>query len=257
LDPGKFGPGTPIDISEQKELWGGHDKTNGFLHKSVDGRIPALKDFWNNMACDVANPIYESNVIPWGNGVWLDVANIDTKARTLYCQKPAKGVFRGIMPFEQGFATGNPVQPYGLPRYSKKDVVLQGLVGYKVSMTAGADGDDYMAYLAGDVSKDIVAVRETYADWMAAWKAAAAGSKLGIFFDDLSGFPIVAVVAAGGSVVTNVLAGTPGSTYDQDDFTQVSIAPGGVPVLTGASFGGFAVVYESENEAAYFSIRSF
>jgi hypothetical protein len=116
-------------------------------------------------------------------------------------------------------------------------------------MAAAGDQDDYLAYLQGDTSKDTGTVRTVYDDWMDLLAAGAEGDRLGLFFENTSGFPIVAVVPKG----VQVLAGTPGATYSQADFSQVTV-PGGVPSLAGAAFAGFAEVLEPENTAVYFSI---
>jgi len=220
----------PIDISDNKKLWGGNDKTNGVLHKNVDGRIPALKESWARIVSDLENPISADTVVPWGNGLWLDQAEMVAQPHTLHTEKPTKGIFAGTLLFEQGWQAGNPVQNYGLPTYSKGTIVREGLVGYKVSMAAIGQEENYFAYLKADPAQDIASVRKVYKDWMEALAAAADGAKLGVFFADTSGFPVVTVVP------------------------KAQLA---APALTGATFGGFAVVWESENECVYFSVRGY
>ena len=87
-----------------------------------------------------------------------------------------------------------------------------------------------MKYIQGDTDPavDVNTVRTLYADWVAAWKGAAAGSKLGLFFDDLTGFPVVSVVLA---------------------------ADLAAPELLGCTFGGFAEVFAKEFERIYFDIQ--
>jgi hypothetical protein len=220
----------PIDITDQNKLWGGSDRTNGFLHKNVDGRIPALKGSWAHInSANLANPISGNGVIPWGNAFWKNLELIDTQPNTLCLEKPAKGIFAGILKFEQGWQTGNPILPYGLVDYSRGTIIPSGLVGYKVSMAAVGQEDDYYNFLKNqhDKTYDVAATRQTYKDWMAALKTAYDGSKLGIFFGDDSGFPLVAVV-------------------DKSDLAS--------PALAGATFGGFGRWFEPENEAVYFEI---
>jgi hypothetical protein len=223
-----YGPGTPIDIADQNKLWGGSDKTNGFLHRNVDGRIPALRESWSRIIIDPANPLYTDNAVTWGNGFWYDLANIDTQPHALHAEKPATSQFAGILLFEQGRQTGNPILPYGLPAYSTGTLVRLGEIGYKTALFSLGVADDYYAYLKGDASKDVPTVRSTFKDWLALLKAAADGSKLGLFFDNNSGFPYVAVVAA------------------------ASLAN---PTVAGATFGGFATIVEPENEAIFFHIH--
>jgi hypothetical protein len=227
-----YGSGMPVDITDQKKLWGGTHRTNGFLHKNVDGRIPALKGSWAHIvSADLENPISGNGVIPWGNAFWKNLAAIDTQPNTLYPNKPAAALFAGILKFEQGWQSGNPVLPYGLVDYTRGTIIPAGLVGYKVSMTEIGKEDDYYAFLQNqrDRALDVRDVRRTYKDWMADLKAAGDGSKLGIFFGNASGFPVVAVVP-------------------RADLSE--------PALTDAAFGGFARWFEPENEAVYFDINA-
>jgi hypothetical protein len=97
-------------------------------------------------------------------------------------------------------------------------------------MAAVNKAADYLKYVQGDKDPavDVNTVRTLYDDWVAAWKAGAAGSKLGLFFDNLTGFPVVSVVPAA-------------------DFAA--------PTLTGSTFGGFAEVFAKEFERIYFDIQ--
>jgi hypothetical protein len=227
LDPGKYGT-APIDISDANRLWQGWDRTNGFLMRNVNGRIPALEESWSRLVLGASNPLYDAYVVPPGNGLWLDLANIDTAPHALHAGKPAKGLLSGVLKFNQGWQTGNPVQNWGIPPYSTGTLIRRGPVGYKVAMTAAGQEEDYIKCLQGDKAADIPTVRTTFKEWMAAWKAGADGSRLGIFFADSSGFPVVSLVPA--ASLSN-------------------------PVLADAGFGGFAEVVEPENEAIYFDIN--
>jgi hypothetical protein len=227
LDPEKYGSGMPLDVSNLETLWKGTDKTNGFLMRSVDGRIPALQLPIGRMVVDAGSPLIDDGLIPWGNAFWRDNGTIDTRPGTVHAEKPAKGEFIGVLKFNQGWQAGNPVQPWGLPAYSKGVIVNKGLVGYKMAMAAVGQEENYLSYLKGVAAQDIDTVRKTYKQWVAALKSAAAGSRLGLFFGNESGFPIVSVVLA-----ANISA----------------------PTLTDATFAGFAVVYEREHEAVFFDI---
>jgi hypothetical protein len=244
LDTGRYGAGTPIDISDPKKLWRGSDRTNGFLMRNVDGRIPALKEGFAKAVIGNDNPLLDPYVIPWGNALWVNPANIDTQPHTVYAQKPARSWLQGVLEFEQGWQTGNPVQNYGLPPNSRGTVIRKGLVGYKTALVPGADIDDnvpdYLAYLQGDASNDVPTVRSVYADWMALLKAGNEGDRLALFFENTSGFPVVKAVPAVGAL------------FD-DQGASVGTVPV-VPVLAGATFVAFAEVLESENEAIYFDI---
>ena len=227
-----YGPGMPLDITDQKKLWGGTDRTNGFLHKNVDGRIPALKGSWAHiMPAELENPLSAKGVIPWGNAFLKNLAYIDAQPNTLYPDKPERGMFAGILLFEQGWQSGNPIIPYGLVDYTRGTIIPDGLVGYKVSLAEVGKEDEYYAFLQNqhDRTYDVTDVRRTYKDWMADLKAAAGDAKLGIFFGNASGFPLVAVVP-------------------KAEFAD--------PVLADATFGGFARWVEPENEAVYFDISA-
>jgi hypothetical protein len=179
------------------------------------------------MSIDAGSVLADDGLIPWGNALWRDNNTIDTRPGTVHAESPAKGEFVGVLKFNQGWQAGNPVQPWGLPAYSKGVIVNKGLVGYKTAMAAVNQDANYLLYLKGVAAQDADTVRTTYAQWVASLKAAAAGSKLGLFFDTTSGFPVVSVVLA---------AAVP------------------APALTGAAFAGFAVVYEREHEAVFFDI---
>jgi hypothetical protein len=217
----------PLDVSNVETLWRGKDKTNGFLMRSVDGRIPALQLPIGKMVIDALNPLAGDGLIPWGNALWRDNGSIDTRPGAVHAERAAKGEFIGVLKFNQGWQAGNPVQPWGLPAYSKGVIVNKGLVGYKTALADIYQKDEYLLYLKGAAAQDIDTVRTTYKQWVAGLKAAAAGSRLGLFFDDASGYPFVSVVLA----------------------ADIS-----APALTGMTFAGFAVVYEREHEAVFFDI---
>jgi hypothetical protein len=244
LDTGRYGSGTPMDITDPNKVWRGGDKTNGFLMRNVDGRVPALKEGFAKAVIGNDNPLLDPYVIPWDNALWVNPANIDTQPHTVYAQKPARSWLQGVLSFEQGWQTGNPVQNYGLPPYSRGTVIRKGYVGYKVALVPGAgitdNIEDYLAYLQGDASKDLPSIRSTYEDWMALLKAGNEGDRLALFFENTSGFPVVKAVPAVGTLLDD--SGAPVGTVPV------------VPVLDGASFAAFAEVLESENEAIYFSM---
>jgi hypothetical protein len=224
--------GMPLDISDQKKLWGGFGKTNGILHKNVDGRIPALKGSWARiMPAKLESPLSDRGIIPWGNGFWRNLAVIDNKPNTMYPDKPDAGLFAGILLFEQGWQSGNPIVGYGLVDYTRGTVVPSGLVGYQTSLAAVGEEENYYKFLQNQADRayNKPEVRKSYKEWMADLKAAGDGSKLGIFFGNDSGFPLVAPVAAA-------------------DLAN--------PVLTDAVFGGFGRLFEPENEIVYFEIEA-
>jgi hypothetical protein len=199
--------------------------------RAVNGRIPSLVEGYSRIAADPANVLYTPDVVPWGNALWREVDEIDIRPGVRHAQAPAvKPSIVGVFEFNQGWQASNPIQPYGMPSYSTGSVIRKGLVGYEHAMAGVNQAAGYLKYIQGDkdAAVDVNTVRTLYADWVAAWKAAAAGSKLGLFFDSLTGFPVVSAVLA-----ANLAA----------------------PALTGCTFGGFAEVFAKEFERIYFGIE--
>jgi hypothetical protein len=227
LPEGMYGSGTPIDIADGNKLWRGTDRTNGFLMRSVDGRVPALEESFARAVTAATSPIFDDGVMPWGHGLWISTTDIQNQPHTIHTGKPAVGILVGVLKFEQGWQTGNPVKNWGLPLYSRGTVIRDGLVGYKTSFKHDASTDDYAAYLRGDIEKDDPSVRYTYDEWMAMWANGADGAKLALFFHEDSGFPVVDAVVPDGTI----------------------------PTLADCVFAGFAKVWEPENQAVYFELK--
>jgi hypothetical protein len=227
----EYMPGMPMDIGSPERLWKGGVRTNGILMRAVNGRIPSLVEGYSRIVVDAASVLYVPDVIPWGNALWRDVGEIDTSPGVRHAQAPlGKPSIVGIFEFNQGWQASNPIQPYGMPSYSTGSIIRKGLVGYEYAMTDTDQANKYLKYIQGDTDTAVNTntVRTLYNDWTAAWKASAAGSKLGIFFDDLSGFPVVSVVLA---------------------------ADLAAPELAGCTFGGFAEVFAKEFGRVYFDIQ--
>lgn len=220
-----LGPGSPLSISADK-VWRGTDKTNGFLMRNVDGRVPALKQGFSRVDIGAANVLVNAGVVTYGNGLWRDISRMDVEPGVVKTEKPANGVLCGIAEFNQGWQTGHPVQGWGVPAYSRADMICKGYVGYKVWMAAIGQEANYLAYLQGDKAQDVNTVRLMYDDVIALYKAAADGSKLGMFFGNASGFPLISVIAP-----ANLAA----------------------PAMTGATFAGFVEIFEPEHEAVFLS----
>ena len=227
----EYMPGMPMDIGSPDRLWKGGVKTNGFLMRAVNGRIPSLVEGYARIVIDPVSVLYTPDVVPWGNALWRDVNEIDTRPGVRYTQAPsAKPSIVGVFEFNQGWQASNPIQPYGMPSYSTGVIIRKGLVGYEHAMASTSQAANYLKYIQGDkgAGVDVNTVRTLYADWIDAWKSAAAGSKLGLFFDNMTGFPVVSVVLA------------------------ANLAN---PVLAGCTFGGFAEVIAKEFERVYFDVQ--
>lgn len=220
------GPGTPMTLT-QAGVFKGLDRTNGFVMKNSDGRIPALKEGYSKLNIGGGSVFAADGVIPYGNALWRDTNTIDTLSGQVQGDAPTKGWLVGIMQFDQAIQTGHPVQGWGLTQYMKGTLVRKGLVGYKQTMTAVGQEANYLALLKGDSTKDVGTVRKVYADWMATLKAGAAGDRLALFFGNASGIPIISLVLA------------------------ATIAAGTVPTLANTTFGGWVTILEKENEAVF------
>jgi hypothetical protein len=227
----EYMPGMPMDIGSPDRLWKGGVKTNGMLMRAVNGRIPSLVEGYSRIVVDPASVLSVPDVVPWGNALWREVNEIDVRPGVRYAQAPSvKPSIVGILEFNQGWQASNPIQPFGMPAYSTGAIIRQGLVGYEHAMAAVSKAAEYLKYVQGDKSAaaDVNTVRTLYADWVDSWKSAAAGSKLALFFDDATGFPVIS------TVLKADLAG---------------------PALTGCTFGGFAEVFAKEFERIYFDVR--
>ena len=227
----EYMPGMPMNIGSPARLWKGGVKTNGFLMKAVNGRIHSITEGYSRIVVGEGSVLYWPDVVPWGNGLWREVDEIDARPGVRYTEAPdTKPSLVGIFEFNQGWQASNPIQPYGMPAYSTGTIIRQGLVGYEHALASVTKAAEYLKYVQGDRSTgvDVNTVRTLYADWVAAWKAAAAGSKLALFFDNASGFPVISVVAA------------------------ASLA---APTLAGCTFAGYAEVFAKEFERLYFDVR--
>jgi hypothetical protein len=222
------GPGAPLSIT-QNNVFRGQDKTNGFLMRNADNRIPALVEGFSKLNVGAGHVLYTDGAVPWGCGLWRDTGTIDTAPGAVHASKPTKGWFVGALKFEQGQQTGHPVQGWGIPTFSRGSLVRRGLMGYKVTMAAVGKEVEFLAYLKGDKAQDIAATRKLYEDWIAAFKAGADGDRLALFFATASGFPII---------------------------TMVPVANIGAPTLANAVFGGWVEVLEPENQAVYVDLRA-
>ena len=218
----KYGPNMPLDISNLAALFKGKDRTNGFLMNNLDYRSHALVQPSGGLRIDEANVLADNGVIPYGNGLWRDIPSIATRSGLAFAQKPTSGFLVGVLNFNQGWQAGHPVQPHGIPAYSKGEIITKGVVYYKTAMTAIGREEEYNLFLQGDSTNNIPATRTTYAEWMTMLAAGGDGAKLGLFMANGSGFPVVVVVP---------------------------LAQQANPTLANATFAGFSITFERENEA--------
>jgi hypothetical protein len=224
-----YGDGTPLTIGGEL-LYSGKDRTNGRLILNADGNLSWLRQGASSFNMSASNPNFADGFIPWGSGLWRDTSLMTTAPGRVQADKPTKSVFCGVLQFNQSFQTGNPLASYGMPTYMSMMMISRGLVGYKHAMTSTSVGANYLTYLKQGYggTQDVPATRTVFSNWMTMLAAANDGDVLGIFFCNTNGAPIVAVVP---------------------------VASQGNPTLAGATFGGFAEVYEPENEMIQFAIR--
>lgn len=223
-----YAGGTPLKTGQDR-IWRGKDRTNGFVMRSVDGRIPAVKEGFSRLGIGASSVLFTDGAVPWGNALFRDINQIDTAPGFVQTDKPTKGQLAGILEFDQAAQTGTPVLNWGKQQFQRGQLCRSGLVGYKQAMTAVGQEANYLTLLKQGygTAQDVGTVRKVYSDWAATRKAGAEGDRLAIFFGNASGFPIVSLVLA-----ANV----------------------GAPTLANATFGGWAEIWEPENEAIYFKI---
>ena len=82
----EYMPGMPMDIGSPDRLWKGGVKTNGILMRAVNGRIPSLVEGYARIVIDGASVLYIPDVVPWGNALWRDVGEIDTRPGVRYAR---------------------------------------------------------------------------------------------------------------------------------------------------------------------------
>jgi len=222
-----LGPGTPLKIG-QEQIWRGNDKTNGFLMRNVDGRVPALKESFSRIDISAASLLSVPGVIPWGNALFRDIGAMNIGPGVVVADSTAaKQVFIGILEFNQGWQTGHPVQNWGVPTFARSDMIRAGYVGYKVTKQQSATAADYLAYLQGNKAMDVNSVRQTYEDWLTMLNSGSNDS-LALCFERDTGFPVMVGFAS-----------------------NIAFVPPAGMVL-----GGYVVIYEPENEAVFINLKA-
>jgi hypothetical protein len=226
-----YGQATPLQIN-QNSVWKGRDRSNGFVMRNADGRVPAITEGFTRLGIGASNVLYPVGAVPYGNALFRDTNQIDTAPGLVFTDKPTKSWFVGILEFEQSNQTGNPILNWAKQLFQRGNLVRSGYVGYKQTMVYGNNQAHYLDLLTNGLNStyDTTATRLIYADMVAAFKAGADGDRLGLFFDTASGFPIAKMVVA-----ANLAAPLTG--------------------LTGVVFAGYAEIFEKENEAVIFRLR--
>lgn len=227
-----YGAGAPLQI-DQNSIWKGRDRSNGFVMRAVDGRIPAVKEGFTRLGIGASNVLFTDAAVPYGNGLFRDRAQQVTAPGMVYTDKPTKAKFVGILEFDQANQTGNPILGWGKQSFQRGKLVRSGLVGYKQTFVYGGVQANYLLLLKNGLrsAQDVNTVRLIYSDWAALQAAGAAGDRLGLFIDNASGFPIAKMVLA-----ANLAAPLTGTT--------------------GVTFAGWEAIWEPENETVFFNIST-
>ncbi len=234
-----YNKSAPLRVGGEN-VWKGQDRTNGFVMRSVDGRVPALKESFTNIIPHFTDADPVGPVAPFGCGLWRDARDQRTERGTVYVDSGGTGsgdsVFAGILEFNQGITTGHPVANVGLQAYMKGEVVISGLVGYKSFMPQGdlvTSMNNYAAWLADphNPTLDLATHRMTYQEVLTEMDAGGV-EYLGLGIHSATGFPHPLL-----------LRKTAGVSYNASptDFYLV----------------GLAEVFEPENETIYFRLDRF
>ena len=118
----------------------GGDKSNGVL--MMGDSVPHIETSYSEMSLDTSNGL-NIGYVPFGNGLWYDDADLASgKVGKIYDSASAltKPVFAGIMKYEQGIATGFPMNlaaaasgtsQNGVMPHMKGTIIKRGFVWYK------------------------------------------------------------------------------------------------------------------------------
>lgn len=128
-------PDAKISVTGQK-AWRGTDKSNGIL--MLGDSVPHIETSCSEIVLGDDLTSLGLPYIPFGNAVWYNDGDISSKKYAkVYGSKPAtKGVFAGIMKYEQGIATGFPMNAKsgyqnGIMPHMKCTIIKRGFVWYK------------------------------------------------------------------------------------------------------------------------------
>lgn len=126
------------------QVWKGPDKSNGIL--MMGDSVPHIETSYAKMSLDTTNGL-GIGYVPFGNALWYDDADLASgKYAQVYDSAAALTTpkFAGIMKYEQGVATGFPMNQAsgyqnGIMPHMKGTIIKRGFVWYK-DCYAGASG---------------------------------------------------------------------------------------------------------------------
>lgn len=207
---------TPDAVLSAKgqRVFKGVDKSNGIM--LMGDSVPHIETSCSEIVVGAGLTTAGLGYVPFGNAVWYDVSNVPAKDyATVFGARPLNGHLAGIVKYEQGVATGFPMQlkasyggikQFGIAPWMKVTIIKKGFVFYKefFSSVAKANGTSPDLMPFADVRRDMC-----------------------MFASNTTGFPVLAAP------------------------TSIS---NGVPVLSGATFIGTIEQLEPENEAVLINV---
>lgn len=146
------------------QVWRGPDKSNGVL--MMGDSVPHIETSYAEMSLDTENGL-DIGYVPFGNGLWYDDNDLAAgKYAKVYDSAAGltKPKFVGVMKYEQGIATGFPMNQAegyqnGVMPHFKGTIIKRGFVWYKDAYSA-ATGTTKIAFSA--VTRDMcLFVRDT------------------------------------------------------------------------------------------------
>lgn len=207
---------TPDAVLSPKgqRVFKGVDKSNGIM--LMGDSVPHIETSCSEIVVGAGLTTAGLGYVPFGNAVWYDESSVPAKDyATVFGARPLNGHLAGIVKYEQGVATGFPMQlkasyggikQFGIAPWMKITIIRKGFVFYKefFASVAAANGTSSALMPFADVRRDMC-----------------------MFASNTTGFPVLAAP------------------------TSIS---NGVPVLSGATFIGTIDQIEPENEAVLINI---
>ena len=207
---------TPDAVLSAKgqRVFKGVDKSNGIM--LMGDSVPHIETSCSEIVVGAGLTSAGLGYVPFGNAVWYDETGVPAKDyATVFGARPLNGHLAGIVKYEQGVATGFPMQlkasyggikQFGIAPWMKITIIKKGFVYYKefFATVAKANGTSPELMPFSDVRRDMC-----------------------MFASNTTGFPVLSAP------------------------TSIS---NGVPVLSGATFIGTIEQIEPENEAVLINL---
>lgn len=207
---------TPDAVLSPKgqRVFKGVDKSNGIM--LMGDSVPHIETSCSEIVVGAGLTTAGLGYVPFGNAVWYDESGVPASDyATVFGARPLNGHLAGIVKYEQGVATGFPMQlkasyggikQFGIAPWMKITIIRKGFVYYKefFATVAKANGTGSSLMPFADVRRDMC-----------------------MFASNTTGFPVLAAP------------------------TSIS---NGVPVLSGATFIGTIEQIEPENEAVLINL---